>query len=155
MRHARLIGSLTLVAVLATPAAAQDRALGGFSYRAGVGFEPTQVVLGLDWTSGKFLHLFRVRPVGHFGFGEATTLEGGLDFLARFSVAEGKYGIYVGIGGVYGQAWDEGESDDFVSGVTVAGVQLPLHATWGTSVELRWMWDDSAPEFRILGVINP
>lgn len=153
---------LSLVAGLgAGPLAAQDavevdRTLDGLAFKAGAGFEPSQVVVGVQYSGGKVLDIFRVLPNAHLGFGDYASLDAGVDFVARFAAGEGKVGFYAGAGPSLGVAWDSGESDTFFAASLVGGIILPIHDTWGTSLEARWMVvDDTAPEFRLLAVINP
>jgi hypothetical protein len=150
-----------LVGLAAAPVAAQDvaavdRTLDGLAFKGGIGFEPTQFVVGAQYAGGKLLDIFRVIPNAHLGFGDYSSLDGGVDFLARFTSGQGELGFYAGAGPSFGVAWDSGESDTFFAASLVGGVVLPVHKTWGTSLELRWMvGDDVAPEFRLLAVINP
>lgn len=155
-----LVSLATLaLAVAAAPLAAQeslDRTLDGIAYKAGLGFEPTQGVVGLQFTAGRALDIFRVIPNAHLGFGDYNSFDASVDFQARLVSGEGAFGVYAGAAPTIGVAWDSGESDTFLAASLIAGLTLPIHETWGTSLEFRWMvGDDTSPDFRLLAVINP
>ncbi len=150
-----LVTGLT-AAPLAAQEAAVDRTLDGVAFKAGLGFEPTQGVVGLQYTAGRALDVFRVIPNAHLGFGDYSSLDVSVDFQARLVSGEGTFGVYAGAGPTLGIAWDGGASDTFFAASLLAGLTLPIHDTWGTSLEFRWMvGDDTSPDFRLLAVINP
>jgi hypothetical protein len=119
----------------------------GFAAKVGVGFEPSQFVVGLQYSLGKTLGLFRLVPNGHAGFGDVTTFDFSLDFLLR-GVLDSGLGIYGGAAPTL--AFWEDNTD--VGATLVGGIQLPLLKDRATNLEARFGIGD-IPEFRLLGVI--
>ena len=120
----------------------------GFGLKAGVGFSPTQFVVGAQYSLGKGLGIFRIVPNAHLGFGDATTFDFNLDFLARVIAKDAGFGFYAGAAPSF-VTWDGGSG----FGVTlVAGTQLPILKGHATNLEARFGTGD-VPDFRILAAI--
>jgi len=120
----------------------------GFGLKAGIGFNPTQFVVGAQYSLGKGLGIFRIVPNVHLGFGDGTSVDFNLDFLARVIAEDAGFGFYAGAAPTF-TTWDG--SSDF--GFTVvAGTQLPILKGHATNLEARFGIGD-VPEFRILAAI--
>ena len=97
--------SALLVALATTPGLAQQPTSEpappgapslGFGLKAGLGLEPDQFVIGAQYSLGKALGIFRVVPNIHVGFGDFTTIDFNVDFLARFVTKDSGFGFYGG-----------------------------------------------------------
>ena len=154
MRRLRRLASTTaFLAVLATPMLAQqptepaapaDPSL-GFGVKAGFGIGPEQFVVGLQYSLGKALGIFRVVPNIHVGFGDATTVDFNVDFLARLVTKDSGFGFYAGAAPTF----ITGDGDDEVGVTLIGGVQVPLIKNKGTNIEARFGLGD-IPDFRLL-----
>ena len=120
----------------------------GFGLQAGIGFTPTQFVVGAQYSLGKGLGIFRVVPNVHFGFGDATTFDFNVDFLARVIAKDAGFGFYAGAAPTF-TTWEGDSSFGFT---VVAGTQLPILKGHATNLEARFGIGD-VPEFRILAAI--
>lgn len=120
----------------------------GFGLKAGIGFSPTQFVVGAQYSLGKGLGIFRVVPNVHFGFGDATTFDFNVDFLARVIAKDAGFGFYAGAAPTF-TTWEGDSSFGFT---VVAGTQLPILKGHGTNLEARFGTGD-VPDFRILAAI--
>lgn len=144
-----------LVALVTTPATAQQPASEpeapaasnlGFGVKAGLGLNPDQFVLGLQYSLGKTLGIFRVVPNVHVGFGDGTSVDFNVDFLARLIAKDSGFGFYGGAAPTY--ATGEGGYSEF--GFTlVAGVQVPIVKNRATNIEARF-GTGNTPDFRLL-----
>jgi hypothetical protein len=146
--------ALCALAIVAVSASAQQQAPAGhsglgFGVKAGVGFDPEQVVLGAQFSLGKAaLRLLRVIPNVHLGFGDETTWDFNVDFLARI-IFEGKgYGAYAGIAPTY--TIYDGDND--FGGTWVVGAQLPFVRGRATNLEARFGFSGT-PAFRLLAAL--
>lgn len=149
-----LAGSLLAVA-LAAPIAAQEaeapaRTGLGFGVKAGFGIEPTQFVIGAQYSLGKSLGIVRVVPNTDIGFGDGiTTWDLSVDFLLRLIVADNGFGFYGGAAPTMGIV-SGGNHDDTNFGFSlVVGTQLPLMKAHATNLEARFGTGD-IPDFRLL-----
>lgn len=145
-----VVGCLTSgsAAAQAAPDTASRAGSGlGFGVKAGVGFEPSQFVIGLQYSLGKTLGVFRVVPNAHVGFGDVTSFDANVDFLLRGVLGSG-LGIYGG--GAPTLAFSDDNTELGLS--LVAGLQVPLLKNRATSIEARFGIGD-IPEFRLLGVL--
>jgi hypothetical protein len=146
-----LAGFLLAIA-LAAPVAAQEaeapaRTGLGFGVKAGVGIEPTQFVLGAQYSLGKSLGIVRVVPNTHIGFGDGGTIwDLNVDFLLRLIVADNGFGFYGG--GAPTVAFVSDHDTDFGFSLVV-GTQLPLMKAHATNIEARF-GTGSLPDFRLL-----
>jgi hypothetical protein len=147
------LGVLALVAT--TPALAQEQPQEskahsglGFGVKGGVGFGPEQFVIGGQMSLGKALGFIRVVPNAHLGFGDYTTFDVNIDFLARLVVEEKGFGIYGGVA----PGWMFTEGDDGFGLTGVVGTQLPIFKGKATNLEVRWNFTDM-PDLRILAAI--
>ena len=152
MRRTRqLLFALGLLALAATrPAFAQEAESNahsglGFGVKAGIGFDPEQFVIGGQMSLGKALGFIRIVPNAHLGFGDATTFDVNVDFLARLIVEEKGFGIYGGV--APGWITYDGGSDFGLTGVV--GTQLPIIKGKATNLEVRWSFTQM-PDLRIL-----
>lgn len=150
MSRIRSFCSLGLfVAFSATAAFAQDSGAEaqsglGFGLKAGIGFNPTQALIGAQVSLGKSLGIFRLVPNGHVGFGDHTTGDVSVDFLLRLISQDANFGIYAGA------APTLVFSDDTDFGATaVAGLQVPLIPNRATNLEGR-IGIGRVPDFRLL-----
>jgi hypothetical protein len=147
--------SALLVALGTTPALAQDTLKVapapslGFGLKAGVGIDPGQFVVGAQYSLGKALGIFRIVPNVHAGFGDFTTFDLNVDFLARLVAKDSGFGFYGGAAPTF--AFGDESYSEF--GLTlVAGLQTPLLKTNATNIEARFGIGD-LPNFRILLVL--
>lgn len=155
MRRARstlLVLGLAAVAA-AGPLAAQEAESPaqnglGFAAKAGIGFDPEQFVLGAQYSLGKALGFVRMVPNAHLGFGDATTFDVNVDFLARLILEDKNFGIYAGV--APGWITYDGGSDFGLTGV--AGAQVPIVKGRATNIEVRWDFT-KMPDFRILAAL--
>lgn len=157
MHTFRMLASTTaLVAALAaTPALAQQPASEpaapaasslGFGIKGGLGLNPDQFVLGLQYSLGKALGVFRVVPNVHVGFGDITSVDFNVDFLARLITKDSGFGFYGGAAPTF-VTGDEGYSE---FGITlVGGVQVPIVKNKATNLEARFGLGE-IPDFRLL-----
>ena len=154
MRRIRMLASTSalLFALATTPALAQQSEPAapaasslGFGVKAGLGVNPDQFVVGLQYSLGKSLGIFRVVPNVHVGFGDVTTFDINVDFLARLTTKDSGFGFYGGAAPTFVTG------DDFSEfGVTlVAGVQVPIVKNKATNIEARFGLGD-IPDFRLL-----
>ncbi len=146
-----LVGIAALALLSASTVHAQDDSSSpsglGFGLKAGIGNDPTQVVLGAQFSMGKAaLRLLRVIPNVQVGFGDYTTTDVNVDFLARI-VSKG-WGVYGGIAPTYTFA----ESDDDIGGTWIVGTQLPVLEKYATNLEARFGFS-GAPKFRLMAVL--
>ena len=155
MRRTRVLASTALLVALATsPAFAQQpqsepaspaASSLGFGIKGGFGLEPDQFVLGLQYSLGKALGIFRVVPNVHVGFGDVTTVDFNVDFLARLVTKDSGFGFYGGAAPTF----ITGDNSEF--GITlVGGVQVPLIKNKATNIEARFGLSDHIPDFRLL-----
>jgi hypothetical protein len=117
----------------------------GFGVKAGLGLEPDQFVIGLQYSLGKALGIFRIVPNAHLGFGDITTVDLNVDFLARFIAKDSGFGFYGGGAPTFitGSGFDE-------FGFTlVGGVQVPIVKNKATNIEVRFGLGD-LPDIRLL-----
>ena len=153
-RLASLAGIVALLLLATTPARAQEAEAStpdgkGFGLKAGVGGDPTQIVLGAQWgIHFRRLRVFRLVPNIHFGFGDQTTTDFNADLLIRLPTGKG-FAIYGG-GTPTVTTTSGGESD--VGGTWVFGAQIPVIKNRATNLEARF-GAGGAPKFRLLGVI--
>ncbi len=158
MRRFRLLAStLALSAALAVapamaqqpkptsePAAPAASSL-GFGIKGGLGLNPDQFVLGLQYSLGKAVGIFRVVPAIHVGFGDLTTVDFNVDFLARLVTKDSGFGFYGGAAPTF--ITGDGLSE---FGVTlIGGVQVPIVKNHATNIEGRFGLGD-IPDFRLL-----
>ena len=155
MRRSRqLLLALGLVALAATrPALAQEAESKahsglGFGVKGGIGFNPEQIVIGAQMSLGKALGFIRVVPNAHLGFGNETTFDVNIDFLARLVVEDKGFGFYGGV--APGWITYDGGSDFGLTGVV--GTQLPIVKGKATNLEVRWNFTHM-PDLRILAAI--
>jgi opacity protein-like surface antigen len=120
----------------------------GFGLKAGIGFSPTQFVVGAQYSLGKGLGIFRVVPNVHFGFGDVTSFDFNVDFLARVIAKDAGFGFYLGAAPTYTTA----DSDSDFGFTVVAGTQVPLIKNHATNIEARF-GTSGAPDLRILAAI--
>ena len=160
MRGTRILASTALLVALATtpalsqqptnePAAPAASSL-GFGLKAGLGLNPDQFVIGAQYSLGKALGIFRVVPAIHVGFGDVTTFDFNVDFLARLVTKDSGFGFYAGAAPtlIVGDGFDE-------FGITlIAGVQVPIIKTKATNIEARFGLGD-LPDFRLLFTLFP
>jgi hypothetical protein len=128
----------------AEPAAPAASSL-GFGVKAGLGIEPGQFVIGAQYSLGKALGIFRVVPAVHVGFGDVTTFDFNVDFLARLITKDSGFGFYGGAAPtlIVGDGFDE-------FGITlIGGVQVPIMKSRATNIEGRFGLGD-LPDFRLL-----
>jgi hypothetical protein len=152
MRHTRqlLLALGVLALAVARPALAQEAESKahsglGFGVKAGIGFDPEQFVIGGQMSLGKALGFIRIVPNAHLGFGDATTFDVNVDFLARLIVEEKGFGLYGGV--APGWIAYDGGSDFGLTGII--GTQLPIIQGKATNLELRWNFTQM-PDLRIL-----
>jgi len=119
----------------------------GFGVKAGIGFDPEQILVGAQLSLGRTA-LLRVVPNVHLGFGDETTWDFNVDFLARLIFEGKRMGAFAGIAPTY-TIYD---GDDDFGGTVVAGLQLPLIPGKGTNIEARFGFS-GAPSFRLLGAL--
>lgn len=142
------LGVLALAAtapVVAQEAEAKAHSGLGFGVKGGIGFDPEQFVIGGQMSLGKALGFVRIVPNAHLGFGDATTFDLNVDFLARLIVEEKGFGIYGGV--APGWITYDGGSDFGLTGVV--GTQLPIIQGKATNLEVRWSFTQM-PDLRIL-----
>jgi len=149
--------SALVLALAATPAHAQDTTKAkaapagpqpslGFGLKAGIGFDPGQFVIGGQYAWGKELSIFRLVPNVHVGFGDFTTFDLNVDFLARLEAKDNGFGFYGGAAPTF--AFGQDSYSEF--GITlVVGAQVPLLKTNATNIEARFGLND-LPNIRIL-----
>jgi hypothetical protein len=153
MRRTRVLASTALLVALATsPALAQEAEPAapaasslGFGIKGGLGLNPDQFVLGAQYSLGKALGVFRVVPAVHVGFGDVTTFDFNVDFLARLIAKDSGFGFYGGAAPtlIVGDGFDE-------FGITlIGGVQVPIMKSRATNIEGRFGLGD-LPDFRLL-----
>ena len=161
MRGTRILASTALlVAIATTPALSQQptnepaspaASSLGFGIKAGLGMNPDQFVIGGQYSLGKALGIFRVVPAIHVGFGDVTSIDFNVDFLARLVTKDSGFGFYGGAAPTF-ITGDEGY-DEF--GVTlIGGVQVPIIKNKATNIEARFGLAD-LPDFRILFTLFP
>jgi hypothetical protein len=118
----------------------------GFGVKAGFGIDPDQFVIGVQYSLGKSLGVFRLVPNAHLGFGDGTTFDINFDFLLRLIAKDSGFGFYGGAAPTF--ITGEGDSD---FGLTlVGGVQVPIIKNQATNIEARFGITDHVPDFRIL-----
>ena len=149
--------SALLLALAAAPALAQDTTKAktaaaapqpslGFGLKAGVGFDPGQFVIGAEYAWGKELSIFRLVPNVHVGFGDFTTFDLNVDFLARLVAKDNGFAFYGGAAPTL--AFGQDSYSEF--GLTlVVGAQMPLLKTNATNIEARF-GIGNLPNLRIL-----
>ena len=160
MRRTRiLVSTALLVAVATTPAlsqkptnepAAPHTSSLGFGLKAGLGLNPDQFVIGAQYSLGKALGIFRIVPAIHVGFGDVTTVDFNVDFLARLVTKDSGFGFYAGAAPTFitGDGFDE-------FGITlIGGVQVPIIKNKATNIEARFGLGD-LPDFRLLFTLFP
>jgi len=161
MRRIRVLASTALLVALATspafaqqptnePAAPSASSL-GFGVKAGLGIEPGQFVIGGQYSLGKALGIFRVVPAVHVGFGDITTFDFNVDFLARLIAKDSGFGFYGGAAPTFAVGDD---SYDAFSITLIGGVQVPIIKNKATNIEARFGLGD-LPDFRILFTLFP
>lgn len=155
MRRTRVLASTAFLVALATspalaqqptaePAAPATSSL-GFGIKGGLGLNPDQFVLGAQYSLGKALGIFRVVPAVHVGFGDVTTIDFNVDFLARLITKDSGFGFYAGAAPTFitGDGFDE-------FGITlIGGLQVPIMKSRATNIEGRFGLGD-LPDFRLL-----
>lgn len=155
MRRIRMLTSTSalLVALSATPTLAQTAEPAppgsgglGFGVKAGFGIDPDQFVIGLQYSLGKSLGVFRLVPNAHLGFGDVTTFDVNLDFLLRLIAKDSGFGFYGGAAPTF----ITGEGDSEFGFTLVGGVQVPIIKNKATNIEARFGITDHVPDFRIL-----
>lgn len=151
--HKALVALGVLALAAATPALAQEAESKahsglGFGVKAGIGFDPEQFIIGGQMSLGKALGFIRVVPNAHLGFGDQTTFDVNIDFLARLIVEEKGFGLYGGV--APGWITYDGGSDFGLTGVV--GTQIPIIAGKATNLEVRWSFTQM-PDLRILAAI--
>lgn len=153
-----LASTLALSAALATtpaiaqqpkhasePAAPAASSL-GFGIKGGVGLNPDQFVVGLQYSLGKAVGIFRLVPNIQVGFGDITSVDFNLDFLARLVTKDSGFGFYGGAAPTF----IVGDDDYSEFGVTlVGGVQVPIFKNRATNLEGRFGLGN-IPDFRLL-----
>ena len=147
---ATVLSASSLVAQATAPSAEAPKGHSGlgFGLKAGIGFSPTQFVVGAQYSLGKGLGIFRLMPNVHLGFGDGTSVDFNLDFLARVIAKDAGFGFYAGAAPTF-TTWES--SSDF--GFTVvAGTQLPILKGHATNLEARFGIGD-VPDVRILAAI--
>jgi hypothetical protein len=155
MRRIRVLASTALLVARATaPAFAQQpqsepaspgASSLGFGIKAGLGLNPDQFVVGAQYSLGKALGIFRVVPAIHVGFGDITTVDFNVDFLARLITKDSGFGFYAGAA----PTLITGDGDDEFGVTLIGGVQVPLIKNKATNIEARFGLAD-LPDFRIL-----
>jgi len=121
----------------------------GFGAKAGFGTDPTQFVLGAQLALGKAgFGLLRVVPNAHLAFGDVTSFDVNIDFLARLVLADKGIGLYGGIAPTYTMSSD---NNDF-GGTWILGAQLPVLPRNATNLEARFGFGGT-PSFRLLAVV--
>ncbi len=121
----------------------------GFGVKAGVGFDPEQIVVGAQLSLGSTaLGLLRVIPNAHLGFGDETTWDFNVDFLVRLIFEGKRIGAFAGIAPTY--TIYDGDND--FGGTFIAGIQLPLIPGKATNFEVRWGFS-GAPELRLMATL--
>jgi len=149
-----LVGLAVLASLATTTLSAQAskeplRTGLGFGVKAGFGTDPTQFVLGAQLALGKAgFGLLRVVPNAHLAFGDVTTFDVNIDFLARLVLADKGIGLYGGIAPTYVMSSD---NNDF-GGTWILGAQLPVLKQNATNLEARFGFG-GPPSFRLLAVI--
>ena len=118
----------------------------GFGIKGGLGLNPDQFVLGLQYSLGKAVGIFRVVPAIHVGFGDITTVDFNVDFLARLVTKDSGFGFYGGAAPTF-ITGDEGY-DEF-SITLIGGVQVPIVKNHATNIEARFGLGN-LPDFRLL-----
>ncbi len=155
MRRIRVLVSTSalLIALSATPSLAQTAEPAppgsgglGFGVKAGFGIDPDQFVIGLQYSLGKSLGVFRLVPNAHIGFGDVTTFDINFDFLLRLIAKDSGFGFYGGAAPTF----ITGEGDSEFGFTLVGGVQVPLIKNKATNIEARFGITDHVPDFRIL-----
>ncbi|HSH14358.1 MAG TPA: hypothetical protein VLA15_11425, partial [Desulfurivibrionaceae bacterium] len=120
------LAALSLLAATAPPGAAQEAELPanlGFGFKAGLGIEPTQVVVGLQYALGTRVGAFRLVPNMHLGLGDGwTVFDFNADFLIRLVAEDANFAFYGG-GAPTLSFWD-GEA--MLGATAVVGTQIPL-----------------------------
>ena len=149
-----LVGIAALVSIVTATLSAQAakeplRTGLGFGAKVGFGTDPTQFVLGAQLALGKAgFGLLRVVPNAHLAFGDVTTFDLNVDFLARLVLADKGIGLYGGIAPTYTMG---SENSDF-GGTWILGAQLPVLRKNATNLEAR-LGFGGTPSFRLLAVI--
>jgi hypothetical protein len=155
LRSRQLLLTLGLLALSATtPALAQEAESKahsglGFGVKGGIGFGPEQFVLGAQMSLGKALGFIRVVPNAHLGFGDGTSFDVNIDFLARLVVADKGFGIYGGVA----PGWVTYDGGNGFGLTGVLGTQLPIFKGKATNLEGRLRITDEMPDFRLLVAI--
>jgi len=144
------LSASSLAAQATDPSAAEPKGHSGlgFGLKAGIGFSPTQFVVGAQYSLGKGLGIFRLMPNAHLGFGDATTFDFNLDFLARVIAKDAGFGFYAGAA----PSFVTGDGGSGFGFTVVAGTQLPILKGHATNLEARFGTGD-VPDFRILAAI--
>lgn len=146
----RLLPTLAALSLFAAPPAlAQDEALPanlGFGFKAGLGIEPTQVVVGLQYALGTRVGAFRLVPNMHLGLGDSwTVFDFNADFLVRLVAEDANFAFYGGAAPTV-SFWD---GDGKFGATAVVGTQIPLFEGKATNIEAR-IGIGKTPDFRLL-----
>ena len=158
MRRIRMLASTSalLIALSATPSLAQTAEPAppgsgglGFGVKAGFGINPEQFVLGLQYSLGKSLGVFRLVPNVHLGLGDVTSFDLNFDFLLRLIAKDSGFGFYGGIAPTFVTYSGDGDSNSEFGGTVVVGVQVPLIKNKATNIEGRFGFA-GVPDIRLL-----
>lgn len=153
-RLIRLAGLAALSLLATTTALAQEAESTtpsglGFGLKGGVGNDPAQVVLGVQWAlNPRRIKMFRVVPNVQFGFGDETTTDFNVDLLLRVPTGKG-FAIYGG-GTPTITVPSSGDSD--LGGTWLVGMQLPVLKKRATTLEARF-GAGGAPKFRLMAAL--
>ena len=142
-----LLLTLSATAALAQEAASEGHSGLGFGVKAGFGISPEQFVVGGQVSLGKSLGIFRVVPNAHFGFGDVTSFDVNVDFLARLIAEDSGFGFY---GGAAPSLWFSDNTE--FGGNLIVGIQVPLIPNRATNLEARF-GVGNVPDFRLLATL--
>ena len=144
-----------LVTLLALPSFASAQSSVGVGLRGGVGFEPDQLVAGLQLALGPRMGVVKILPSVDLGLGDKrTTYSFNADVLFRLNLQGSSVAFFGGAGPTITYVDFEGPKSDWQTGISlIAGINSALSIARGADLEVRFGVAD-VPDLRIILTVH-
>lgn len=142
-----------LAALLTAPSLASAQS--GFGIRGGVGFDPDQLVAGIQLGTGHRAGVVKIRPSVDLGLSDqVTTFSFNADVLFELDLRGTSVAFFGGAGPTITYFDFDGPRSDWKTGISlVGGINSAFKIAGGADLEFRFGLGD-APDFRIMLTVH-
>lgn len=144
---------VVFAAMLIVPSLASAR--GGFGIRGGVGFDPDQMVAGIQFGSSGLTGVVNIRPSVDLGLSDqVTTYSFNADVLFDLDLRGSSVAFFGGAGPTITYFDFDGPGSDWKTGISlVGGINSAFKIGRGADLEFRFGLGDT-PDFRIMMTVH-